>query len=438
MGANSFPINQVSQHLPYSKRKILRIQAAQENIYNSLIDIVKNDSPENALKKFKSLFIDSLISSKPNTSSGIYKILLGSNELEFRYTIKRCSYILINNWESNRKYIYIQNLVDLFTEYKLIQNDYSYSGNVFRTWLDNFIESEDYQELTLFARKHQENVQGNWVYRYSAYLLVAQSLDKDNPLEQQEAARKLSRKLKNKFKFELAMYIARSQSSKSHITRYNNPSIFGDNVLHLIKTIVLKRGVFSYGNLANIFIKQIQNQTFLEFKYSLQKYLIYSVKETDNIKKLKKYLSDKILLWRPEHHEIIVNKELILRACTKVINFLTSDNGNKPSPAFESLISQGHSLTLVIILLKIILICHNSRSHLEMRIANLINYYKDYSEIECKSFVSFIEIFNITFAIYADNVEYNLIKMSKADSQCQSQKDLDAYRVFSQLKFNEN
>ncbi|MGD1875120.1 MAG: hypothetical protein ACFB02_18955 [Mastigocoleus sp.] len=439
MGANSLPVNQGNQHLSQSKRKILKIQAAQEKVYESLIYTVKQENPEDALKKFKSLFIDCLISNPRSAPSGIYKILIGSNELEFRYTIKRCLYILINNWESERKYIYIQNLVNLFTDYQLTNKDYKYSNlNIFRAWLDNFIESEDYQELTLFARKHQDSADEDWAHRYSSYLLAAQSFNKNNPLEQQEAARKLSRRLKDKFKFELAMYISRSESSSSHKNRYNNPSIFGDNALYLIKAIVLRKGVFSYKNLANIFIKQIQQKTFWEFKSGLKKYLVYSVKETENVEKLKKHLFDKIFAWRQEYDDKILNKELTLRTCTKVIDFLTSENGKKPSSAFESLISQGHPLTLVIMLLKIILICQNSRSHLEIRIANLINYYKNYSKSESKYFISFIEMFNITFAIYADNVEYNLIRMSETSSKSKSQKNLDTYRVFSQLKLNDD
>ncbi len=97
------------------------------------------------------------------------------------------------------------------------------------------------------------------------------------------------------------------------------------------------------------------------------------------------------------------------------------------------LISQGHALTLVIILLKIILICNNSRRHLETRIAHLIRFYENYPEDECKGVINFMEIFNITFAIYAENVEYNLIKMEEEESS-NPQLNLDGYRVFSQMK----
>ena len=113
---------------------------------------------------------------------------------------------------------------------------------------------------------------------------------------------------------------------------------------------------------------------------------------------------------------------------------MISENGKEPSGLFILLLSQGNPLTLVIALLKIVLISKHSRRHLEMRIANIINYYEIYQEDECDWVIKFIEVFNITFAIYADNVEYNLIKMRENSTDSELQTSLDTYRVFSQLK----
>ncbi len=46
-------------------------------------------------------------------------LFLENNEKEFQNTIKRCCYIIVNNWETNRKYKYIQELVNLFATDKL-------------------------------------------------------------------------------------------------------------------------------------------------------------------------------------------------------------------------------------------------------------------------------------------------------------------------------
>jgi hypothetical protein len=52
--------------------------------------------------------------------------------------------------------------------------------------------------------------------------------------------------------------------------------------------------------------------------------------------------------------------------------------------------------------------------------------------------VNFLEIFNVTFTIYAENVQYNLIQMDPDRKKRKAWQDelanLDAYRVFSQLR----
>lgn len=423
-------------NLPIFKYNIKQIDVhfVQEKLYSFFVEIVNKYAPEDVLIEFKSIFLDCLVLKQLDLTIGIYDVFI-DNEQNFRNTLKRCCYILVNNWESNRKHKYTQALIELIDNYKSSAIDYKYKKiTIFQTWLDNFIQSQDFQELKLFAYKNENKADGHWVNRYTSYLLAAQIVDKKNPKEQKEAAKKASKQLKDKFKFELAMYVARSQSNASSKTRYRNPSVLGDDILRLIKAIIVRRGVFSYDNIANIFIKQTQNQTFKDFKESLVKYLIFSVQQPKFVETLQQQLSEKLLIWKPECNDVIINKYLLLRTCNRMIDFLTTDNSVKPSSLFVLLLSQGHPLTLVIVLLKIILICKHSRSHLESRIAHLIRYYDRYSEAECQWFINFIEIFNITFAIYAENVEYNLIKVEETEKAHEVEFDPNAYRVFSQLK----
>ncbi len=435
MTANSLTGSQSNKYTFDSENKRLDLDIAQERIYNYFIGIVKTWEPEDVLQEFKRLFLGFVDAVNSDSTTGIYELFSKSEEQAFLHTLKRCCYILINNWESNRKHKYIQDLVNLFSIYKDFKSNKYPQNNLYIKWILNFIDSEEYQHIQFFALKNSdEKSQKNWINRYSSYLLVAQSLDINNPKEQQEAAIKLSRQLKDKFKFELAMYIARSQSSTSSTSRYKNPSILGDNVLRLIKAIVVKKGMFSYENIANIFLQQTQNQTFEGFKDSLQKYLIFSVQQQNFVETLKTQLLEKLHPWKAEQHEEMIDKDLVLRTCNKVIDYLTTENGKEPSSLFILLLSQGHSLTLVIVLLKIILVSKNSRIHLESRIAYLIRYYNKYPEDECKWLIHFIEIFNITFAIYAENVEYNLIKIKEDEPLAEAQLNLDDYHVFSQLK----
>lgn len=410
------------------------VPKAQEAIYEFLLEIVKNWAPDAVLNEFKHLFIHHSDTASSNTLPYLYEIVFANQEAEFKNTLKRSCYILINNWDITRNHESIQKLVQLFSDPILYRHTISPTLKRLREWLRNFIASPDFQELKLFAARYEDRSKVHWSQRYASYLLVPQYINLDNPLEQRQAARNLSRKLKEQFKFELAMYTALSQTATSKARRLENPTSLGDEVLRLIKRVVAKRGFFSYPNIAHIFLNQTKNLSYQAFKQSLLEYLIFSVEQDDFASVLKHQLSEKLSLLYQEHDDKAVNNALILRTANRVLDYLTSENHQDPSSLFVLLLSQGNSLTLVIVLLKVILICRYARTHLEARIANLIHYYSGYSEEECQWVVNFFEMFRIITAIYTENIEYNLVNMSESCSRQQPETDMEVCRIFSQLK----
>ncbi len=413
----------------------LSTQQAQEMIYQFLLERVRKQPPAEVLLEFRYLFLDYDSSSgNGEIIKAISQLIFANNEKEFRQTLKRSCYILINNWDASRNHRAIKELVDLFTDSKVRKKTLSPALSRLRAWIANFVDSQDYQEVKLFLAKYGYSDKEHWSKRYTSYLLVPQYTNPNNSVEQREAARTLSKKLKDQFKFDLAMYTARSESSIAKDKIPNNPTALGDEVLRFVKIIVAKRGSFSHGNLANIFLEQTRDINYKSFKTCLQKYLIFSVVNKDFVEVLNKKLSDKLELLYEKYHEEKLDDALLLRTCNRVIEYLTTEDQHEPSGLFILLLSQGNPITLVIVLLKIILICPNARIHLEDCIAKLIQYYVGYPEEECKWVINFFEVFNITFAIHADNVQYNLIKMGSKNPDNQSEAALDTYRVFSQLR----
>lgn len=412
-----------------------RLQQSQSIIYSFLLNIVRQWPPEIVLQEFKNLFIYQSEVAKQEVMQALYKIVFENDESEFRNTLKRSCYILINNWDASRKRKAIQDLIEAFDDPKIHEETISQNLNRIRYWLINFINSKDYQELKLFTSRF--DAQGHWAHRYACYLLVPQYMDLRNPEEQRAAARALSRELKDKFKFDLAMYTAYTESVANNHRKLANPTGLGDEVLRLIKRILVKRGPFSYTNLANIFLKQTENTNYKFYKKSLSNYLLFSVKNPRVVNLFNQNLSAKLDGIYAEHDEELLNQALILRSCNRVIEFLTIENRQDPAELFVLLLSQGNPLTLVVVLLKIILVSPNSRSHLETCVATLIEYYQKYPEAECQWVIYFLELFNITFAIYAENVEYNLVNMQEPNgngSGKQRRWNWDTWRIFSQLK----
>ncbi len=425
-----------TERLNKSQKRGVVTQQAQEIIYKFLLELVKQQPPTKVLREFKRLFIDYDASvGNEEAYKAVSKLVILNNEHEFRNTLKRSCYILVNNWDVARNHSAIKELIELFSDCKQVsKRNVSSTLSRLRTWLTNFVDSQDYYELKLFIARHGYSGKEHWSNRYTSYLLVPQYTNLDNPVEQREAAKTLSQKLKDQFKFDLAMYTAHSNSPVEKNKKLKNPTGLGDEVLRFFKMIVVKRGSFSYENLANIFIEQTRDIKYKRFKECLQRYLIFSVVNKDFVEILNQKLSEKLEGLYESYHEEQINEALILRTCNKIVDYLTTEDNKEPSGLFILLLSQGNPLTLVIVLLKIILVCPNVRTHLENCIAKLILYYMDYPEDECQWVVNFFEVFKITFAIHADNVQYNLVKIAHNESDSTLEATLESYRVFSQRR----
>lgn len=412
------------------------VHSAQQTIYNHLLEIVKKWHPDDVLEEFKNLYFHDSETVSSEKVSALYAIVLSNNEKEFQNTLKRSCYILINNWEVARKHQPIQNLVQLFSDSSIREPTASPTLERLRQWLIDFAESDDFRDLELFVASRfapQKAVDDlNWPLRYASYLLVPQYIDTANPYEQREAARAMSRRLKDKFKFDLALYTAYSQECPEGKRQRPNPTILGDGVLRLIKSIVAKRGQFSYRNLAHIFQEQTAQITYRSYKRSLLGYLIYSVDEPNLVKTLKTCLYERLEPLYSKHDERVVDNSLILRTCNRVIDYLMTEDKEKPSDLFKMLLSKGNPLTLAIMLLKLVLIFQNSHPYLEARIADLIHYYRQFPRHQCQWIINFLEIYSVTFAIYSGDVEYNLVRIDGEETDNSPGVGQD-YRVFSQM-----
>ncbi|MFB2833206.1 hypothetical protein [Floridanema evergladense] len=410
------------------------LQEDQQTIYNFLFILVRKKSSELVLQEFRKMFIEPVYDLNSEPLKALYRIVLLNNETEFINTLKRCCYILINNWDSTRQYQAIRNLVEIFPQRI---SHYAVPLKLYRigNWMNKFVNSKDFEDLKVFAFRYDEGKANHWSDRYTSYLLVPQYIESNNPAEQRQAAQTLAKQLRDKFKLDLAMYTARSISSPTKENAATNPTGLGEELLDVIKILVARQGEFKYNELARIFIKQTHNLNYEGFKLSLHKYLTFGFTENPTNTNISNKLLEKLKLLNPEYEGQKINRLFLLKTCQFLIENLTIAYQEYPSELFILFLSQKKTLTLVILLLKIVLICPNSRTHLETCIADLIRHYKKLPEQECQWVINFVEIFNLAFTIYTEDVEYNLVKLDTPRNN-ESIMATENYRLFSQVRLN--
>lgn len=433
---NILPEARSPQPTAQLQKSELTVFAAQELLYNFFIYHINNSEPEVSIQEFKKIFIELIAPVNPQLIQSLYTIIGFNSQQEFNNLFKRCCYILLNNWISNKQYELARELITIISEKTLSEPQPDNILKILKVWLTNFVSSQDYENIKLFVLKYgdYQPVEKHWTSRYQPYLLATQYLDTKNTLEARQTAKLLSQKLKDKYKFDLAMYTSRSQSAAFKCKNYDNPTLLGQEALRLIKRILVNRGSLNYRSLANIFITQSQNITYKQFKESLIKYLCYYNE--------KKYSSDiyypqliNILEnFHPQNNEESFNSSLLLRTCNYLIKCLTVENSGEPTALFLIFATQLNPLMLAILMLKIILISPYSQTYLELCFARLIEYYQDNSAAECQWLIKFLEVCQIALTIYGDNVQYNLVNMSDKHQEEELFIDLNNCRVFSQHK----
>ncbi|NEP56317.1 MAG: hypothetical protein F6K31_04745 [Symploca sp. SIO2G7] len=417
---------------PSNFKADIYLAQASETICIFFLQQVKQASPELVLQNFRQLFIEPTEVVDYELQQALTKIANSGTEAIFVNTFKRSIYILINNWNAARKVQYIQELVQLIA--RNLNNQKASKLEILQLWRRKFVASQDYQELIKLALKTNEHQSINWSQRYSSYLLVHQSVNHKKSVKQKATAKTRSLVLKQQFKSQLAMYTARLSVTGNQSDNSPNPTIIGKKVLSLIKKILQKRGSFNYTNLARIFLNQAQEICYKDFKHNLLNYLFYSLDDQDLDRTVKKQLTQYIDKLYESYHAQPWDNQLLLRTCNRLIEYLITVNQANPSSLFIYLVTQGRDLTLAIILLKLVLLCPQSRTHLECRIAQLIEHYQNQSASDCQWLINFLEVLQVTLGVYAEDVQYNLVDMSEAQPEIAVNPENNAYRIFSQMK----
>jgi len=410
------------------------IEKAQQHIFNFFLEIIKRHQAEAILDQFEKLFVKYEEIDNVNAYYALGEIIFHNKESEFKDTLLRCCYILNNNWAINGNINACHKLVDLFLVNSIGFPTRIHKLKKLRQWLQNFVQSEEYNTLrSLSGRPGIHKSYHNWSERFSSYLLISEYADLQKPLEQRQYAETLSRKIKKQFKFDLAMYTARIDSTLGRNPQRQNPTDLGDGVLLLIKRVLNKQGNDNYRKAAKRFYDQAHNVTFLEFKSKLLIYLGISQDDLEISEVLRLTVVQKLRHFQEHRDDELMSMSLLYVTCNRILQYLLLNERRKPSEFLQLSLEYDNLLTPVIFLLKIVLILPHIRFYLESYVAELIKFYSVYEETECRSFINFMDILNVTLAIFDEDTDYSLIKMKNFENDLVDI-NLENYRIFSQLK----
>lgn len=407
----------------------LNTHHCQQTIYSFFIEIVNQWDADKVIDEFEQIFLYLSSSSYSDNIQALNWILIEKDENLFQETLKRCFYILINNWNISRNHEASQKLV--YTVETSIEKTKTYISptiNCLRKWLYNFIQTPDYQTLRNCALSHTQS----WTHRYESYLLSPSALNPDVPQKQRKAALKLAKEIQEKYKFDLAMYVTRSESPTAFSDLNKNPTKLGKYVITVIKKALSTQQMISYERQAKLFIEQTQGINYSDFKLALLNYLMLSPERQYPISYIRDRFCQKLDKLESAYSHKLIDRSIISRLSQQLIQVLTTENDREPSRCFCLLNSQANHLILVILLLKLVLISRATQNYLEQKIASLIRYYQGLEEEKCQKFIQFLEIFNLIFTLFTTNVQFHLVKVDSQESL--SSPDSDNYRLFCQLK----
>lgn len=425
-------------------------------LYNHLLYWVQRESPSQLIERFRKLFIDGKDYPEPQITAALERITASKlAEQEFKYILNRCCHILVNRWQMHaQQQAAIAHLVALF---KILP--YSFGAECASTKrsylvsqaapnvLENrsvsrlqelvqiFASSEEYLTLQrlvqVMDKSPDKNKQsgnsslGLLISRYP-YLYAHCLLNKDSSYEHQQTVQQIQAQRQRQFEINLSKYVtylarrtelARKNSSPAAtqiIKPVTNPTLLGDRELYLaLKQFMGKvEGSYTYRDLAQSFLTHSsQTQSYRAFKEDLYKYLIASI-EPDYGKhqfnqRLYKYLKNTF----PESDFQKVNDFLLVRTCSHLFNFLVVESPNRLNPyVFIDLISNIGSIPTMGLLLKIVLLSHKAKPHLEKRFSILFNHYEYQAIDEIRWLVKSLENLNIALIVNFGAVDFSSLK----------------------------
>jgi hypothetical protein len=404
---------------------------AEQTIYNYLLRCVELLSPEEAIAEFNRLFIDGVSHPQANVWRSLQYIVSNSQiDREFKFILNRSFYIYVNRWLMRPQLQrYIPQLVGLFDNIPETPVK-SRTGQKLRMLARQFIQTDQYSALrhlsqVIHARiSHppRESCVGDFIHRYPC-LFDYTLLTEDSPDEQRYEVRKLRQESQRQFELDLSRYIAYRKLDlgttrndlKTQIIEtsdqalYKNPTLLGDRQLDYAITYFGGRvdGAHTHQELARKFLAYSQDaRSYRSFKEDLYAYLIQGVDPRYGQFRFNQKLAQQLQEILPDNDAHKMNDMLLVNTCRKLLNFLVVENARDPQHFIFNDLTSNLGITRTIgLLMRIVLLCHKVRYHLEKRFAILFSNYEDTTRSMSNWLIEALENLNVALSLNFGSVK---------------------------------
>lgn len=398
----------------------------EEALYQHWQHCRETEPPQKLIERFRALFIEATGYPDKEVWSSLALLAQRNHaDRQFKYTLNRCCYTLINPWYTQPRHHWaIPELIGLFEALPKAEA-LSLESRRIRALVREFIASEQYAALCRLQRiflepktlggfsseTFTEHPLGDRIRHYP-FLYDNSLLTKDSSQEQKHNILDLRRKAEVDLGVRLARYQS-CQQGHSRNLQIVNPTLLDDQSLREALTHYTGKidGHRTQKDLARWFATYSKTaRSFREFKEEFVDYLIQPIaavepRYADNhfTRRLRQYLQESL----SDFDDQRLHQFIVVETCRKALNFLVVDSPQRPVfRNFLHLLNDiGHTLT-VGLLLRIVLFCSAAKPWLERCFSVLFNLHEQKFCKDVPWLVTSLEHTNVALITNFNNVGY--------------------------------
>lgn len=364
---------------------------AEQHLYQHWLQLSQVESPTQLIARFHTLFIEGNGYPDPSIQAAI-EALTGSRmaAIEFNFVLNRCCYILVNRWLVHpRLQSAIPALIATFEDCAL--SSHVRTIGRLRELTHRFTQSEQFTILKRLAEMVQQEETstaakplGDYIRRYPylyQHCLLAEPTSKD----QLQSVRRLQVQAQQQFEVDLSHYMTHRllRSPADLLQTVKNPTLLSDRDLcFALRHFVCKvDGQYTQRDLAQQFLTYSrQTNSYRVFKEDLFGYLTSAIAPEYGKQQFFDRLYTELQNTLPRNNEQRPDEFLLLRTCSKLLNFLVVESPQKPQHfVLLDLINNVGATFSINLLLKIVLLSHKIKPHLEKRFSILFHHYESHT-----------------------------------------------------------